>query len=65
VSTEQHGKNQRREGVGYEHGEQLQVDAPGIGQHEEAFDRGQLGEEDAVDESEAGVAVEGLRMVDP
>ena len=34
MASEQHRKNERRERVRNEHGQQLQVDAPGVGQHE-------------------------------
>ena len=65
MSSEQHGKHQRREGIRYEQGQNLQVDAAGVGQHEQTFDRGQLSEKDPVNQREAGVAVERLRVVDP
>ena len=65
VTSEQDGKNQRRERIRNEQRQDLQIDAAGVGQHEEALDRGQLGEKDAVDQREARIPVKGLRVIDP
>jgi len=65
VASEQHGKHQRREGIRNKQRQDLQINAAGVGQHEETFDRGQLGEKDAVNQREARIAVKGLRVIDP
>ena len=65
VAPEQNGENQRSERVRNQHRHELHIDAARVGQHEQAFDQGELREKDSVDQREAGITVKGLRMIDP
>jgi hypothetical protein len=65
VLPEQHGKDERGEGVGHQQWHQLKVDIPGRGSRKNNFDDSQLDEQNAENQGDAGIAAERLRVIDP
>ena len=65
VASEQNRENERSQRVGNKHRHELHIDASRVGENEQSFDQSELREQDRVNQREAGIAIKGLRVVDP